>query len=392
MSFSLINRSIFLIAFVFFLSSCSTKTVYEKIQIKKYEAPLIESIDSAKINIDNTIDVKINLENKVRLKKFKNDNQYFNNVIIENDKIYAYKNNKLYNFNYKTGDLISYKELQLTNDEDPLISLKYFDNSFLLAFKSGTILRLNLDGEIIWKYDSNKMLNTHLILSSEQIILLYVDEVRSLLSQDGTEIWSESYQDLPVFQAKGGQIASFFNILYFVLPNNSTGAIDLNLGTLHNSKFDELPLISSLNNTKDKINVYDNYLFYIDEGNYLYTLDIFKDEFILFKKYINSSSSNIFFNNSIILKEGNYLHAINPINGKTYWLINDNKISKKSNIVAVRNYKTNIELFLRNGDVLTINNKELIKITNLDVGKVDNISFEKQNIIVYTKSGKTVIF
>jgi len=103
-------------------------------------------------------------------------------------------------------------------------------------------------------------------------------------------------------------------------------------------------------------------------------------------------SSSFLFNNSIIIKEGNHLQAINLSNGKTYWLINDNKISKKSEIVNVRNYKTNIEVFLSNGDVLTIHNKELINITNLDIGKIDDISFEKQNIIIYAKNKKTLIF
>ena len=121
-------------------------------------------------------------------------------------------------------------------------------------------------------------------------------------------------------------------------------------------------------------------------------LDIFNDEFILFKKNINLLSSSYLFNNSIIIKEGNYLQAINLSNGKTYWLISDNKISKKSEIVNVRNYKKNIEVFLSNGDVLTINNKELINITNLDIGKINDVSFEKQNIIIYAKNKKTLIF
>ena len=53
---------------------------------------------------------------------------------------------------------------------------------------------------------------------------------------------------------------------------------------------------------------------------------------------------------------------------------------------------SNIEVFLSNGDVLTINNKELTNITNLDIGKIEEISFEKQNIIVYAKNKKTLIF
>jgi len=393
MSFSLINKFFFLIVFLIFISSCSTKSVYEKIKLKKYEKPLIQNFDNEKIIINFNINKNINFENPLRLKDFKNDNQYFNNVIIEGNIIYAIQKNKLYSFNYNTGELISDKELKLTtDDQDVVISFKFFDNTFFISFKSGLILRLNMSGEEIWKYESNKTLNTQFILSNNQIILLFVDEIKILQTQDGTEIWSEIYQDLPVYQAIGGQIVNFFNLIYFILPNNNIGSVDLNLGTVHNSKFDELPLISSINNTKDKINVYDNYLIYLDEGKYLYTLDIFNNEFILFKNNINISQSNILFNNSIILKKGNYLQAINSLNGKTFWLISDKRISKKSDIVAVRSFKTNIELFLSDGDVLTINNKELISVNNLNVGKIENISFESKNIIVYTKNNKTIIF
>ena len=392
MSFTLINRSFFSILSLLFLFSCSTKTVYEKIKPSTYEVPLVENIDDEKINIINVSNKQIDFENKLSLKDFKNDTQYFNNIIKDDNKIYAYKDNKLYNFDYTTGDLISTQDLTLSNDEDILIAFEYIDNSFLLLFKSGLIFRLNRNFEIIWKHESKKKLNTQPFISNEQVILLYGDEIKALQLEDGNKIWSETYQDMPIYQASGGQVASFLNIIYFILPNNNIGAIDLNFGSIHNSKFDDIPLISSINNTKDKIHIYDNYLVYIDEGKYLYTLDIFNDEFILFKKNINLFSSSFLFNNSIIIKEGNHLQAINLNNGKTYWLISDKKISKKSEIVSVRNYSTNIEVFLSNGDVLTINNKELKNITNLDIGKIDDMSFEKQNIIIYAKNKKTLIF
>ena len=392
MSFTLINRSFFSILSLLFLFSCSTKTVYEKIKPSTYEVPLVENIDDEKINIINVSNKQIDFENKLSLKDFKNDTQYFNNIIKDDDKIYAYQENNLYNFDYTTGNLISTQDLTLSNDEDALIAFEYIDNSFLLIFKSGLIFRLNRNFEIIWKHESKKKLNTQPFISNEQVILLYGDEIKGLQLEDGNQIWSETYQDMPIYQATGGQVASFLNIIYFILPNNSVGSIDLNFGSIHNSKFDDIPLISSINNTKDKIHIYDNYLVYIDEGKYLYTLDIFNDEFILFKKNINLLSSSFLFNNSIIIKEGNYLQAINLINGKTYWLISDKKISKKSEIVNVRNYETNIEVFLSNGDVLSIRNKELESIKNLDIGKVDHISFEKQNIIIYAKNKKTLVF
>jgi outer membrane protein assembly factor BamB len=392
MSFTLINRSFFSILSLLFLFSCSTKTVYEKIKPSTYEVPLVENIDDEKINIINASNNQINFGNKLLLKGFKNETHYFNNIIIDNDEIYAYADQKLYNFDYTTGDLISTKDLTLSNYEDILIAFEYIDNSFLLLFKSGLIFRLNRNFEIIWKHESKKKLNTQPFISNEQVILLYGDEIKGLQLEDGNQIWSETYQDMPIYQATGGQVASFLNIIYFILPNNSVGSIDLNFGSIHNSKFDDIPLISSINNTKDKIHIYDNYLVYIDEGKYLYTLDIFNNEFILFKKNINLFSSSFLFNNSIIIKEGNHLQAINLTNGKTFWLISDKKIPKKSEIVNVRNYETNIEVFLSNGDVLSIRNKELESIKNLDIGKVDHISFQKQNIIIYAKNKKTLIF
>ena len=392
MSFTLINRSFFSILLLLFLFSCSTNTIYEKITPKTYEVPFVEIFDDEKINIINISSEQINFENEIILKDFKNETKYFNNIITDNDEIYAYKDNILYNFDYATGNLIYTKDLTLSNDDDILIAFDYIDNSFILSFKSGSIFKLNRNFEIIWTHESEKKLNTQPFISNDQIILLYGDEIKGLQLEDGNQIWSETYQDMPIYQASGGQIASFFNIIYFILPNNSIGAIDLNLGAIHNSKFDDIPLISSINNTKDKIHIYDNYLVYIDEGKYLYTLDIFNNEFILFKKNINLFSSSFLFNNSIIIKEGNHLQAINLTNGKTYWLISDKKISKKSEIVNVRNYETNIEVFLSNGDVLSIRNKELESIKNLDIGKVDHISFENQNIIIYAKNKKTLVF
>ena len=43
-------------------------------------------------------------------------------------------------------------------------------------------------------------------------------------------------------------------------------------------------------------------------------------------------------------------------------------------------------------DKVTKNNKELTNITNLEIGKIDDMSFEKQNIIIYAKNKKTLIF
>ena len=89
MSFTLTNRSFFLILLLFFLFSCSTNTVYEKIKPNTYEVPLVEDTDNEKINIINASNNSINYENELLLKDFKNKTQYFNNIITDNDQIYA---------------------------------------------------------------------------------------------------------------------------------------------------------------------------------------------------------------------------------------------------------------------------------------------------------------
>ena len=123
MSFILINRSFFLILSLLFLFSCSTKTVYEKIKPNTYEVPLVENIDDEKINIININNNQINYGNELLLKDFKNDTQFFNNIIADNDEIYAYKDKKLYNFDYTTGHLISIQDLALTNDDDDILMM-----------------------------------------------------------------------------------------------------------------------------------------------------------------------------------------------------------------------------------------------------------------------------
>tara|TARA_B100000700_G_scaffold331766_1_gene468232 strand:- start:17783 stop:18967 length:1185 start_codon:yes stop_codon:yes gene_type:complete len=394
MNFTFINKFIFLFIISFVLTSCSTKTLYESVKLKKYEKPIIENFDQSKIILNESYLKKINYNNKITLKGLREKNQNNYSAVIKNEEIFKITNEKKFlKFDSKNGELLSSSQLDLEiDDEDQIISFQYLDDSFVVAFKSGIIFKINSSGEIIWVHEENKILNTPFTIHNEQIILLYVDEIKSVSSITGYEIWSKTYEDIPVYQANGGQLANFFNLLFFILPNNKIGSVDINLGTTHPSDFNNLSLISSFNNAKDKIHIYNNLLSYLDEGKYLYTYDIFKDNFLFSKKNINKSTSNNFFNNSLILKEGNYLQAINILNGNTFWLISDKKISKKASIIKIRSIENYIEIFLNNGDVLEINGDKLTEIYNLDVGKINNISFSKHNIIVNTEKGETVIF
>ena len=394
MNFKHINNfyKIFICSILLF--GCNTKDVYNKIKAKQYEPPLIEKYDNGSINLFPTNIKQINLDKKYVIKDLINKKQRQPNIIKINNKIFAInKNIELLEFDYKSGELISSKKININISNDYIItSFNYIDDSFLISFKSGLILKFNNLGEIIWKYESQKTLNTKLTVFNDQILALYIDEIKSISLIDGSLIWSEIFEDLPLYQAKGGQLVNFLNLLYFVLPNNKVGSIDISLGTLHNSKFNDIPFISSINNYNDKIYIYENYLVYLDEGKYLYTFDIFRDEFVLYKYNINFSSSNKFYNNSLILKEGNYLQALNILNGNTFWMIEDDKISKKSNIKNIKNIDRNLKIFLDNGDVLDIYNKQLMNINNLGVKNINKIYFQDESMIVNTNTGKIIIF
>ena len=394
MNFFIINKIFFVFVILITLNACNTQNVYESLKIKSNQFPTIDSYDDSDIFLNYSNKYKFNYKKKFTLKNFKNNNKYCNNIILVNAKLFSISNKgELIEFDYNTSDQIYAKKIDdKIFIQDLITSFNFLENSFIIGFKSGNIIRINTEGEIIWKFISNKTLNTPLKLINKQLIALYVDEIKSISIKDGSVIWSEVYEDIPVYQSLGGQLVNFNNLLFFILPNNKIGSIDLNIGLPNNSEFNNIPIISSINNTNDKIHIFDNYLVYLDEGKYLYTFDIFLNDFILFKYKINESDSNIFFNNSLIIKDGNFIQAINIINGKTFWLIDNKKITKKASIKAIKNYDDNIEIFLNNGDVIIIKEKKFIEKKDLGVSKINNINFENNNIIVNTESCKTIIY
>ena len=395
MSISFINKISLVLLCLVSLNACnSTKSIYENLNTTKHNKLVIEDLDDQKIILNPLDPIKINYENKITLDKLINKTQYKRDIIIRDKTVFALsKKNNILEFELNTGVLNSTILINIPNiSNETVVSFSYLDDSFIIALKSGSILKIDLNGDLIWTFNSNKILNTSLSIFDDQIIALYIDEIKNISSKDGSLIWSQSYSGLPVYQAKGGQLVNFLNLMFFILPNNKVGSIDLNFGSEHNFVFNEMPLISSINNTKDEIHTFDNYFSYLDEGKYLYTVDVLINEYILFKKDIKSSSSNIFFNNALIVKEGNYLHAINIDNGKSFWLIENKDISVKSSIITVRSINENIEIYLNNGDILVIDNNELIEIIKLDVKNIKSIVFEKSNLIINTDNGKTIIY
>ena len=66
--------------------------------------------------------------------------------------------------------------------------------------------------------------------------------LKSFNLNNGLTNWTEVYKDMPIYQAKGGTLVDFANLIYFILPNNKIGSIDMFFGEKHSSNFDFLDI------------------------------------------------------------------------------------------------------------------------------------------------------
>ena len=209
--------------------------------------------------------------------------------------------------------------------------------------------------------------------------------------ENGELLWSETYRDLPIIQAKGGQLVNFFNDIYFILPNGRLGLIDLNLGEKYLNKFVNLDIQNSINNAKDKIHIFKNYLVYLDEGEFLYTYDLLTNEFLLENFKINSSTSNAFFNNTLVIKNEQYLEAINIFNGKSFWMT-ETKLKRDSKILKIKNINEDLSLFTDEGKIIIIKKDNNSEILDLKIKNIDSFYFLNNKVIAIQKNGKIGVF
>jgi hypothetical protein len=230
-------------------------------------------------------------------------------------------------------------------------------------------------------------------LYDDKLIALYGNTLKIIDIDSGNEIWSETYEGLPIYQVKGGSVESFVNLIYYILPNNIVGAFDTLLGAKHYSNFDNLSLVSSINNSKDSLHIFDSFVSYLDEGEKLYTFDILSNKFILNKYKVEYSDSNFFYSNALIIKNQNFIHSHNLINGKLFWSIDIEKIiSKTARIINVFNIQNKLHIFFDNGQIAIITDKKIEKVVNLNIRKIDLIYFQDNRLISSYDSGKTAIF
>ena len=349
-------------------------------------------------NVDNIFlgsSMKLNNFEKViylsGVKHSNNNNSKLTTFFFE-DKFYTLNSNsQLFINNSSDGQLISNYYLLENIDDDYLVSNYMFNNYFILGYSSGKIIKVGLDGAIIWSFDNKKIFNSFLYPINDLIIVFFGDEILALNINNGEVLWSEEYRNLPIIQAKGGQLVNFFNDIYFILPNGRLGLIDSNIGEKNFNDFVNVEYNNSINNSKDKIHIFKNYLVYLDEGEFLYTYDLLTNEFLLENFKINSSTSNTFFNNTLIIKNKQYLEAINILNGKSFWLI-ETKLNRDSKILAAKNLNGELTLLTDDSKLAIINAGINSEILDLKIKNIGSFYFLDDKVIAIQKNGKIGVF
>ena len=106
---------------------------------------------------------------------------------------------------------------------------------------------------------------------------------------------------------------------------------------------------------------------------------------------INSSTSNTFFNNTLIIKNEQYLEAINILNGKSFWLI-ETKLKRDSKILATKNVNGNLSLITDDSELAIINAGINSEILDLKIKNIETFYFLEDKVIAIQKNGKIGVF
>ena len=237
-------------------------------------------------------------------------------------------------------------------------------------------------------------LNTPIKIYEDYLIILYPEKIIFLSNANGEIIYEKIYKSSNIIQSSGGKIENYFNIIFFLLPNSEFNSLDTYLFEAHNLNFDKIEFNTSLNNLKDLIHVYKNFLVYLDNGNIFHTYDINNNKLILVDLRINNSSSAILFNNSLISKNDNFVEFYNIKNGNLFSRININKIlNKKSKIINSLIINKNMHLFTDNGEIVIFDqNLEIQETVNLKIKNINKVYNYQNKIFISSEKGITYIY
>ena len=414
MSFSFISRISLYLSFIFIFSCQDTITSFrnnENIDTVDHNFPLEKEEfldfsfyeDYQEYVVDNytyKASVYDFLDKELKKLKINNYESRYNNnnpinVIYLEDNIYSInKDGKLLKFDTNKGKLVERININLDQVDKIPISLSLYNNDFIIAFISGEVIRINKLGQVLWSYQDADYLNTPVKIFNDYLIILYPEKLVFLSILSGDIIYEKALESSNIIQSSGGKIKNYFNIVFFILPNSEFNSLDTFLFEEHSLNFDNIEINNSLNNLKDQIHLYKNFLVYFDNGNIIHTYDISKDKFTLIDFRIKNSSSAILFNNSLISKNENFVEFYNIKNGNLFSKINIKKlINKKSKLINSFIINKKMHLFTDSGEIIILDeNLEIQEIVDLKIKKINKVYNYQNKIFISTEKGITYIY
>ncbi len=334
---------------------------------------------------------------RIKIKNYSNiiDETITLNLIYDEKYFYSINSKgNILKFNKNTAEIIEEIELIFDKSKHNIpVSFSLINDDFIIGFKSGRIIKSTKQGKIVWQFKQENFLNTPIKITNDFIIILYPEDIILLSHDDGEVLYKKNYRDGNIIQSNGGKVASYFNFLYFILPNSSFGSIDTFFYEENISKIDSLQIQTSLNNLNDNLHIYQNFLVYLDNGNQINTFDIILNKFILKKHLLNNVNSYGFYNNSLVILKDNLIEFYNIKNGKLFFSINVDKILKKdSNIIKISNINKKLYIFFDSGKILIVENKEVKQLVDLKIRNINYIYNINDKFFVSTKKGITYIY
>ena len=279
MSFSFISKIALYLSFIFIIS-CQDRissfnnnkidTIDNKFQLETEEFLDFSLYEDYQENVFDAYTYKASDynfldkdQNKLKINnyesKYKNNNSI--NVVYLGQSIYSInKDGELLKFDSNTGKLIERINIELDQVKKIPISFSLYENDFIIAFKSGEVVRINKQGEAVWVFKNQDLLNSPVKIYDEYIIILYPEKIIFLSILSGDIIFEKAFKSSNIIQSSGGKIEKYYNIVFFILPNSEFNSLDSYLFEEHNLNFDKIELNTSLNNLKDQIHVYKNYI------------------------------------------------------------------------------------------------------------------------------------
>ncbi len=414
MSFSFISKISLYLSFIFIISCQDTISSFrnnENIDSQDYSFQLeteefldFSFFEQYEENVIDNYTYKASdynfLDKDLTVLKINNYEAKYNNnepinVIQIDESIYSFnKDGELLKFDLKSGKLIERINVELDQVKKVPVSFSLYKNDFIIAFKSGEVVRVNKLGKVIWLFNNKDLLSTPVKIFNEYLIILYPEKIIFLSISGGDIIYEKAFKSSNIIQSSGGKIENYFNIIFFILPNSEFNSLDTYLFEEHSLNLNNIEFNNSLNNLKDQIHLYKNFLVYFDNGNIIHTYDINKNKLILVDFRINNSFSAILFNNALISKNENFIEFYNIQNGNLFSRININKIlNKKSKIINSLIIKKNMHLFTDNGEIIILDqNLEIQETVNLKIKNINKVYNYQNKIFISTAKGITYIY